>query len=56
MGDFRPTDQAVQVRDEVTRLIDAEQARLRALLETDLPAFNRLVQVHAIPAVIVKPE
>jgi hypothetical protein len=56
MGDFRPTDQAVQVRDEVTRLIDAEQARLRALLETDLPAFNQLVQVHAIPAVIVKPE
>jgi photosystem II stability/assembly factor-like uncharacterized protein len=56
MGDFRPTDQAVQVRDEVTRLIDAEQVRLRALLETDLTAFNQLVQVHAIPAVIVKPE
>lgn len=56
MGDFRPTDQAVQVRDEVARLIDAELAKLNTVLETDLPAFNQLVQAHAVPAVIVKPE
>lgn len=54
MGDYRPTDQAVAVRDELTAQIDAQLTTLRQVLATDLPAFNKLVAEAAIPAVIVK--
>ncbi|WP_457652102.1 WD40/YVTN/BNR-like repeat-containing protein [Rhodocaloribacter sp.] len=54
VGDYRPTDQAVAVKNELTAAIDAELAKLRTILETDLPAFNDLVREKAIPAVIVK--
>ena len=56
VGDYRPTDQAVAVKEELTAAIDAELAKLRTILETDLPAFNDLVREKAIPAVIVKPD
>ena len=54
VGDYRPTDQAVAVKEELTAAIDAELAKLDTILETDLPAFNDLVREKAIPAVIVK--
>ena len=54
VGDYRPTDQAVAVKEELTAAIDAELAKLHTILETDLPAFNDLVREKAIPAVIVK--
>jgi photosystem II stability/assembly factor-like uncharacterized protein len=51
IGDDRPTDQAVAVKreltDEATRQLDA----LDAIWKSDLPAFNRLVRSHDIPAV-----
>ena len=56
IGDYRPTRQALAVKQELTAAIDAELAKLRTILETDLPAFNELVREKAIPAVIVKPD
>lgn len=53
-GDYAPTAQAEAVRAEVTAEIDAQLERLRAVLSTELPAFNALVREQAVPAVIVK--
>ncbi|NIR51609.1 glycosyl hydrolase [candidate division KSB1 bacterium] len=53
MGDYRPTEQALAVKKELTARIDAELTKLRTVLETDLPAFNELVHEKAIPAVKV---
>jgi hypothetical protein len=52
-GDYRPTDQAYAVKQEVTAKIDAHLADLSEVMATDLPAFNQLVRDNAVPAVIV---
>jgi photosystem II stability/assembly factor-like uncharacterized protein len=54
-GPYRPTDQAEAVRVEVTALIDAELAKLRPILEEELPTLNRLAAETGVPA-IVPPE
>ncbi|MFQ5569044.1 MAG: WD40/YVTN/BNR-like repeat-containing protein [Rhodothermales bacterium] len=56
VGDYRPTAQAVAVKEELTAQIDAELSKLRTLMEVDLPAFNQLVRDAAVPAVIVDKE
>ncbi|MEM1096536.1 MAG: glycosyl hydrolase [Bacteroidota bacterium] len=53
-GAFRPTDQAYAVKAELTGLIDTELARMRDVLQNDLPAFNALVRENAVPAVILQ--
>lgn len=53
-GDFRPTDQAVMIKNELTAAIDAELTKLRAIMESDLPAFNKLVREKEVPAVLVE--
>ncbi|MDX1547988.1 MAG: glycosyl hydrolase [Rhodothermales bacterium] len=55
-GAFRPTAQAVAVKDMLVREIDAELAKLRDVMATDLPAFNQLVRQHEVPAVMVETE
>ena len=50
-GDYRPTDQAYTVRDELTAQIDEQLEKLAAVLAGDLPVFNRLVKDADIPAV-----
>ena len=42
IGDFRPTDSMVAVRDELVAAIDAELAELRAAWEAELAEVNRL--------------
>jgi photosystem II stability/assembly factor-like uncharacterized protein len=54
-GDYRPTDQQVQVRNELTAAIDAELAKLRALWEGDLARFNELAREKGVATVIVPP-
>lgn len=54
-GDFPPTDQHEAVRREVTALIDAELARLDALVTTDVAAFNAAVRGLELDAVQVRP-
>ncbi len=53
-GDFRPTDQAITVKNELTAQIDAELAKLQKVLAEDLPAFNQFVRENAVPAVIIE--
>jgi len=53
-GDYRPTEQAIAVKDEMSGKIDAELAKLQTILDADLPAFNKLVAESAVPAIIIK--
>jgi photosystem II stability/assembly factor-like uncharacterized protein len=52
-GDGRPTDQAEQVRKELTRQADEELAKLRRMLSEDLPKFNELLSKKKVPGVFV---
>ena len=53
-ADAPPTDQAVSVFTALSGLLQAQLDRLKAVLETDLPAFNTLVKSKDLPAVIAK--
>jgi photosystem II stability/assembly factor-like uncharacterized protein len=55
LGDARPTDQAVQVKDQLVAAIDAQLAKLDAIWQTDLPAFNEQMRAAGVAAVIVPP-
>ncbi|HEX3111146.1 MAG TPA: glycosyl hydrolase, partial [Thermoanaerobaculia bacterium] len=50
-GSWAPTAQQVAVRDELVPQIDAQLAKLKAIWDTDLPAFNKLAAT--VPAVNV---
>lgn len=53
-GNFRPTDQMVQFRDEIITEIDWHLASLNAIIKEDIPAVNALIKAKNIDAVIVK--
>ena len=53
-GDYRPTDQAQQVFDELSRLLQVQLDQLRQIVETDVPAFNAMVREANVPALIVR--
>lgn len=53
-GSFRPTDQSVAVKKELTAAIDAELHKLDEILDKDLKAFNQAVRKQQVPAVILK--
>ncbi|HEV7506137.1 MAG TPA: glycosyl hydrolase [Thermoanaerobaculia bacterium] len=55
LGDYRPTAQAVAVKNQVTAAIDAKLASLRAIWEGDLARFNSLAKEKSVPAVILPP-
>jgi photosystem II stability/assembly factor-like uncharacterized protein len=55
LGDYRPTAQAVQVRNDLTAAIDAQLAKLRGVWDTDLARFNQLAREKGVAAVIVPP-
>ena len=48
MGLYRPTEQMVGVRDDITAQIDAQLALWYALRDTDVPALNALIRVNEI--------
>ena len=52
-GNYRPTDQAIEVRRDLTSRIDGELAMLQALLDKRLPALNAAMHEAAVPAVAV---
>jgi photosystem II stability/assembly factor-like uncharacterized protein len=54
-GDAGPTDQAVQVKEELTRAIDAELAKLSQIFSSDLPALNELARTEGVATVILSP-
>ncbi len=53
MGDNRPTDQAVQVRNELFAQADAALNRYRNLIKDELAAFNGLLNRTQTPGVFV---
>jgi len=55
-GDFRPTDQAVAVKEELMQQISAELARYREAVRTTVPALNRQIHEKQIPVILVVSE
>jgi hypothetical protein len=55
LGDYRPTAQAVQVRNDLTAAIDVQLAKLHGIWDADLARFNQLAREKGVAAVIVPP-
>jgi hypothetical protein len=53
-GNFRPTDQMVQFREEITAEIDRHLASLDKVFKEEIPALNALIKAKAMDAVMVK--
>ncbi len=53
-ADAAPTDQSVQVFEQLTAALQVQLDRLKAVLDADIPAFNKLVKDSDVPAVILK--
>jgi len=50
-GDYLPTDQALQVRDNLISKIDTQLTKFRDIKEKEIPEFNRLVNEKRVPAI-----
>jgi len=50
-GDYKPTDQAKAVFNELSQKINDQTAKLKSVKETDIPNFNKLVFDKKIDAV-----
>lgn len=44
VGDFKPTDSAIEFKKEVTELIDSELNKLRSIYSSQIPDFNEKVK------------
>jgi hypothetical protein len=55
LGDYRPTAQAVQVRNDLTAAIDVQLTSLHGIWDADLARFNQLAREKGVAAVIVPP-
>jgi hypothetical protein len=53
-ADTRPTDQSYDVFEYFSGLADVELAKLKSVLEKDLPEFNELCRQLEIPAIMLK--
>ena len=54
IGDYKPTDQAIKVKNELVNKIDVELEKLKKVIKIDIPAFNKLVHEKDIPAVYIE--
>ncbi len=54
LGDYRPTDQAHQVFEDLCGRIDEQMGRWDALVSNELPAFNALVNEAQVGPVVLK--
>ncbi|MEM7587661.1 MAG: sialidase family protein, partial [Acidobacteriota bacterium] len=54
-GDRRPTESMLAVRAELTAAIDDQLAKLEAIWETDLPAYNELARELGVDRVLLEP-
>ena len=52
-ADDKPTKQAVETFEGLSAALQVQLDRLKAILETDVPAFNRMVKDADVPALIV---
>ena len=54
-ADAQPTAQQVGVYEDLTGRINAQLEKLKQVMNTEVPAFNKLVKDQNVPAVWVKP-
>ena len=54
-ADAAPTDQSYAVYEELAGRIDALLEKLKRVVASDVPEFNKLVREQDVPAVLVKP-
>ena len=55
-GNFKPTDQAIAFKQEVTQKIDEQLNQYQQVVKNDLPKFNQLVREKSIDAVTIDQE
>jgi hypothetical protein len=53
-ADAAPTDQSVQVFEQLSAALQVQLDKLQAVLDADIPAFNKLVKDSDVPAVILR--
>ncbi|MGQ0646393.1 MAG: hypothetical protein ACT4P7_02410, partial [Gemmatimonadaceae bacterium] len=53
-ADFKPTDQDAEVHVVLKTKLDASRRALEAILATDVPALNRLLQQRNLPGIIME--
>jgi hypothetical protein len=53
-ADARPTDQSRELFKELAAAADAEIAKLKSILETDIPALNAMLKEAGIPHIILR--
>ncbi|MBI5730970.1 MAG: glycosyl hydrolase [Ignavibacteriales bacterium] len=53
-GDYKPTDQALELKKELFSNIDAELQKLKNIIDSEIPKFNKLVAEANVPAVILQ--
>ena len=53
-GFWKPTDQARAVYDDLSAKLDAQIEKLDEVVKKDVPAFNLLVKMQDVPAIILK--
>jgi photosystem II stability/assembly factor-like uncharacterized protein len=54
MGDFRPTRQSYQVKDNLTKAIDKEIGKYRSIKDNSLPELNELIKQQGVNGVLLK--
>ncbi len=54
IGDFRPTDQAIEVRDALLTQINVELEALKSIFDSDIPALNQMIWQENIPAIYLE--
>jgi hypothetical protein len=53
-SDSRPTDGSYAVYKELSAMADEQLAKLKKIMEKDLPSFNDVVKKAKIPAIVIK--
>ncbi len=56
MGIYRPTEQMIGVKEDITKQIDAELAKWKAIQANDLPKYNDLIRSQKVDVIGVKEE
>jgi hypothetical protein len=52
-NDYKPTDQTGEVHQVLKVELEEARKNLNAILSTDLPALNRLLQQRNLPGIIL---
>ena len=55
-GNFPPTEQSIEVKNELTERIDTQLTRYEQVKNEDMPELNRMVRDLSVDAIMLKPE